>query len=1411
MTGHSALSGAAGAVKFDGTLGGTTTAGDAVKTGSTFAIPQSQGVTQGRNLFHSFNKFDLTQGETAAFSGSNVNNVISRVTGGAPSSIDGTIKSEIPNANLWFVNPKGMLFGPNAKLDVTGSFHASSGDQVQFKDGGRFQANPSQQATPLVSADPVAFGFLGNQQIGTITVNGAQLTVPDKKNLSLVGGAVTVNNAVLTAKSGQIAIVGADSAGTVQVEEGAAATGFDKMADIALNRTQSRPSGTFDVEVSGATGKESGSVLVQGKAVSITGAGIGAINNGAQAGGVVAIKASNDITLDGGGLASNDGTINSNNNAAGDGGTVAITTPTAVTMKNVSKVRANSNGAGKGGTITVDAGSLTVNEPSTDWSGLQASAAAGSGKAGTVQVKTMGDVTLSGPGAVFRSNSFSDSTGDGGRIEVTSGGKLMLQDGGGIQALTEGAGKGGDMVLDVKGDITLSGADSYMSADAATGSTGAGGSIRITGGGMLKLQDGGRVQAATWGPGKGGDLVLDVKGDIMLSGFGSTMSADANSGSTGAGGSIQITGGGMLKLQDGGAIQAITRGPGKGGDIVLDVGSLVISDQRVNPAVGTHLSVQTLGAGDGGTLKIAAKGDITLSGATSGISSDAMTGSTGAGGSIQITSAGTLALRDGGRIQAMAGSSGKGGDMVLDVGSLVISEQRVNPAVGTYLSVETLGAGDSGTLKVASRGDITLSGAGSGMSADAATGSTGAGGSIQITGGEMLKLQDGGRIQAITRGPGKGGDLVLDIKGDITLSGAGSAMAVDANPGSTGAGGSIQITSDGKLMLQDGGRIRAIAWSSGKGGDLVLDVKGDITLFGGSTMNADAATGSTGVGGSIQITGGGMLKLQDGGRIQAGTWGPGKGGDIVLDVGSLVMSAHGATAPAGLFVDTLGSGDGGTLKVVSRGDVMLSGAGSVMSTSAHPGSTGAGGSIHITSGGKLTLQDGGIIAAVTEGSGKGGDIVLDVGSLVMSAHGATAPAGLFVDTLGSGDGGTLKVVSRGDVMLSGAGSVMSTSAHPGSTGAGGSIHITSGGKLTLQDGGIIAAATGGSGKGGDIVLDVGSLVISDQRVNPISSGAYLSLSLETLGTFLSVSTEGSGSGGTLKVSAKGDITLSGANSFISADAEADSTGAGGSIQITSGGMLKLQDGGLISANTASSGKGGDITIRTQQVELTGKSTISSNSTSTADKAGQAGSITVTATERLHMHDSEIASKSEQGGGGDIRVLVRDKIDLTDSAITTSVRGGDGGGGNIFIDPIYLILRRSRIEANAYEGAGGNIEINSQTLLRDIHSSVTASSALGLQGTVNINTPNTNVTDSLSSVPMQFVDISSLGQRSCSRRKRGSTGSSFMVKSKGGLPEQPGDYRSSWPQPRPLQKDDEAAGSITIPQAGGTYLAFNCTR
>jgi filamentous hemagglutinin family protein len=177
---------AASSITSDGTMGTVIN-----QLGNIYNI--DGGTIRKPNLFQSFGLFSVGTGDTASFNGPvGIENIIGRVTGGQQSIIDGIIKSTISGANLYLLNPYGVLFGKNASLNISGSLHVSTASYLGFTDGARFYANLSDKST-LTSAPIAAFGFLNNTP-APITLQESPLQVPMGKTLSVVGGDINITN-----------------------------------------------------------------------------------------------------------------------------------------------------------------------------------------------------------------------------------------------------------------------------------------------------------------------------------------------------------------------------------------------------------------------------------------------------------------------------------------------------------------------------------------------------------------------------------------------------------------------------------------------------------------------------------------------------------------------------------------------------------------------------------------------------------------------------------------------------------------------------------------------------------------------------------------------------------------------------------------------------------------------------------------------------------------------------------------------------------------------------------------------------------------------------------------------------------------------------------------------------------------
>ena len=202
----------------DGTLGPAGTL-----TGPRYIIPQEVGQTVESNLFHSFGQFGLLRGERVDFaSAANIRNILVRVTGGSSSLIDGLIYTDSANVNLFLINPSGIQFGSNARLDVggrnRGSFVATTVDALVWPNGGQFSATNPSGADSLLTITGDPGGFLSQSRSpAPIVSSGSGLGVVRGQSLLLLGGDVKVEGGVLVAPGGRVELGGLSEPGTVQL------------------------------------------------------------------------------------------------------------------------------------------------------------------------------------------------------------------------------------------------------------------------------------------------------------------------------------------------------------------------------------------------------------------------------------------------------------------------------------------------------------------------------------------------------------------------------------------------------------------------------------------------------------------------------------------------------------------------------------------------------------------------------------------------------------------------------------------------------------------------------------------------------------------------------------------------------------------------------------------------------------------------------------------------------------------------------------------------------------------------------------------------------------------------------------------------------------------------------------------
>jgi large exoprotein involved in heme utilization and adhesion len=355
------------------------------------------------------------------------------------------------------------------------------------------------------------------------------------------------------------------------------------------------------------------------------------------------------------------------------------------------------------------------------------------------------------------------------------------------------------------------------------------------------------------------------------------------------------------------------------------------------------------------------------------------------------------------------------------------------------------------------------------------------------------------------------------------------------------------------------------------------------------------------------------------------------------------------------------------------------------------------------------------------------------------------------------------------------------------------------------------------GRGGDVAVSVqqaslsGGATITTKTISSQAGSSITVQGLQGTGSMAdSVVLSGSGTGiisesvgGTTRA---GDITVQAKtvslrDGAVIQAATAFTTAAGGnvtieadSIDLSNGGRISSQasdsDAGQINittntftlnnssiaTNTQGQGRAGDIVLDAGSVGFSNGALINSSSTGT----GNAGNITINSKSSVILQDSSITTTSDLSSGGQVTITAPQMVQLTNSKITTSVAGSDAdtAGGNISIDPQFVVLNSSQILATAFAGTGGNISIVSNVFLSSADSVVDATSQLGISGTVNIQSPVQNISGELTPMPQEFSSAAALLAQQCAARVADGKFSTFVVTGREGLPVEPGGFLGS---------------------------------
>ena len=739
--------------------------------GPTFMIPANLGRQVGGNLFQSFSQFDLTNAQSATFTGPpNVQNILSRVTGGSASSIDGKISSQIQGANLFFVNPAGIMFGPHAQLDVSGSVAISTANYVKMVGGGRFNANLGGQDS-LTSAPVSAFGFL-NDAPAPVAIAGqssfesfqvipgpAFATLSPEKSLSIVSGDININGGYITGAGSGVNLISVRSAGEAQLD----ITKLSGAIDVAQFSTMG------DIRLTGFS----------------------KIDTSGPGGGPISIYAGN-ILLD-------HSVLSSNTFGSVPGGGINIVARANLEVNGDNSfpfnISTTTTGPGKAGDINASAASITLN------SGKIAS--------GT-----------------------EENSGNGGDINLTAA-AVTLDNGAMLSAATSGEGNSGNVTIAAD---TLQANNSFNALDTSTDGSGNGGNISVRAGSVTL--DSARFLARTSGTRNGGTISV-IANTLILTGTAGEIqtSFDTDTFGPGMGGSINVIARSLIL--DRGAFKTDNFDVGNGGNINVTAESVSLDNNAA-------ISAASGGSGDGGTVNMITD-VLQLDSAV--ISTTAF--STGAGGNVSVT-AGNLQLTDRGKIASSTNASGNAGDVHVNATSMIID------GAGSKL-------GETGIFARSPR---------------AIAGSAGKGGSIEVSGNELL-LENGGAISTSSSNAAPGGSVQLTL-GTLTVESDSSISS--ANRG-TGRAGGVIVSTSGPVTLKHHGKISTSS-NRAKGGDISLSSNGIVKLKSQSRITASAGTD----GGNITITAPDLVYIADSSiTATAGTNGGGTGGNITIDPRFIVL------------------------------------------------------------------------------------------------------------------------------------------------------------------------------------------------------------------------------------------------------------------------------------------------------------------------------------------------------------------------------------------------------------------------------------------------------------------------------------------------------------------------------------------